>query len=161
MFQILIIRRTHVKIVTLKGKTICGISCRTNEGAPDCSQKKSGLWQRYRLGIGDNICNKINYHTVALYSDYRNNGDYVYTLGREVSHIPGGNVLSARIIPPGRYAVFSVSAGEGTFYAEYHKTWDNIHLIDGERSFSADFEEYFDDFDGKKGTMNIYISLKE
>ena len=114
-----------------------------------------GLWEKlYQDGINAAIKNKINEYAIGLYSDYTND-QYCVTVGNEVSKAENDE-LTVKIIPAGKYARFSLHGNMVKVVAE---AWDEIWKMDLNRSFTGDFEEYFNnDFDNSD--INIYISLK-
>ena len=148
-----IVERTETKVV--------GLETRTNNFAPDMSEKIGGLWQKfYTPEICPNITQRANEKAVCLYTDYaeREKGDYTVVVACEVENaekIPADCVV--RSIPAGRYAKFVV---RGHMIQAVQKFWQKLWEMDLPRSFVCDFEEY-QNADIKQAEIHIYISLKD
>lgn len=143
------------EIISLKEKTVVGISGRTSNNDPKMSETIGGLWEKlYNGGIHTKIKNKINQYAIGLYSDYCEDG-YQITVGNEVSKAENKN-LSTKTIPAGKYAKFSVHGNMQTAVAE---AWSQIWKMDLERNFTGDFEEYLN-ADFENADIDIYIALR-
>ncbi|HHX55790.1 MAG TPA: AraC family transcriptional regulator [Clostridiales bacterium] len=145
----------NYEIVNLEQKTVVGVSAITSNADAKMGAVIGGLWEKlYQDGINAAIKNKINEYAIGLYSDYTND-QYCVTVGNEVSKAENDE-LTVKIIPAGKYARFSLHGNMVKVVAE---AWDEIWKMDLNRSFTGDFEEYFNnDFDNSD--INIYISLK-
>jgi len=142
-------------IVTLKEKTIVGITARTGNDDPDCSKIIGSLWQRFMQGsIWASLQNKANPYCIGLYSNY-DETSYDVTVGAEVTE-NGNPDLSAKRIPAGKYAVFHI---QGDVVKDVTEAWNAIWEMPLERSFTGDFEEYLSNQDGV-AEINIYIALQ-
>ena len=143
------------EIVSLKQKTIVGVSASTSNFDPKMGEVIGGLWEKlYQGGVNAAIKNKMNTYAIGLYSDYLND-QYCVTVGNEVT-APENDELTIKIIPAGRYAKFSVHGHMEKAVAE---AWEEIWKTDLERSFTGDFEEYLNS-DWENADINIYIALK-
>jgi predicted transcriptional regulator YdeE len=143
------------EIVSLKQKTIVGVSASTSNFDPKMGEVIGGLWEKlYQGGVNAAIKNKMNTYAIGLYSDYLNN-QYCVTVGNEVT-APENDELTIKIIPAGRYAKFSVHGHMEKAVAE---AWEEIWKMDLERSFTGDFEEYLNS-DWENADIDIYIALK-
>lgn len=145
----------NYEIVNLEQNTVVGVSAITSNADAKMGAVIGGLWEKlYQDGINAAIKNKINEYAIGLYSDYTND-QYCVTVGNEVSKAENDE-LTVKIIPAGKYARFSLHGNMVKVVAE---AWDEIWKMDLNRSFTGDFEEYFNnDFDNSD--INIYISLK-
>lgn len=143
------------EIVSLKQKTIVGVSASTSNFDPKMGEVIGGLWEKlYQGGVNAAIKNKMNTYAIGLYSDYLND-QYCVTVGNEVT-APENDELTIKIIPAGRYAKFSVHGHMEKAVAE---AWEEIWKMDLERSFTGDFEEYLNS-DWENADIDIYIALK-
>lgn len=143
------------ELVNLEEKTIVGVSAVTGNDEPDMSAVIGGLWQKlYQGGVYAQIQNKCNDHAVGLYSDYTEQ-QYTVTVGAEVS-LPQNQELTVKTIPAGNYAKFLV---HGDVKDAVAASWQEIWNTPLDRSFTGDFEEYFNG-DGKTADIAIYIALK-
>ena len=143
------------EIVSLAQKTIVGVSAITSNADPKMGEIISGLWEKlYQGGVTVTIKNKINQYSIGLYSDYSND-QYSVTAGNEVSAAENDE-LSIKIIPPGKYAKFSV---HGHMEEAVAQAWSEIWKMELDRSFTGDFEEYLNS-DWENADIDIYIALK-
>lgn len=149
------------EIVTLQEKKAVGVSVRTNNYAPDMSEKIGGLWQKlFDGGIYTAISDKANEKAMGLYTDYASDacGDYTAAAVCEVSSIgqlPEGT--SVFTIPGGRYAKFVVKGDMHQAVADF---WTECWKMDLPRSYACDFEEYQDD-NMEEAEIHIYIGLRD
>jgi len=145
----------NYEIVTLEEKTVVGVSTITGNMEPDMGEKIGELWKDiYERGIYETIQNKANAHAIGLYSDY-NGTKYCASAAIEVSKNANPE-LTAKTIPAGKYAKFSV---KGNMYEAVANAWQEIWEMDLDRSFTADFEEYLND-DMENAEIDIYVALK-
>lgn len=144
------------EIVDQKEKQIVGLTARTGNLDPDCQRIIGSLWHEFmNRQIAEAIPNKANSFCVGLYSQY-NFQDMTYdvTVGCEVTaHSESG--LTLRIIPAGRYAMFSV---RGDVVEDVAKAWDTIWEMPLERTYTGDYEEYISNENGI-ADVRIYIAL--
>lgn len=145
----------NYEILTLGEKIIVGISARTSNSDPKMGEVIGGLWQTfYQTGISSRISNKSNGYAIGLYSDYEGE-TYQVTVGYEVSEAKDTD-NTIKIIPAGRYAVFTV---EGHMVRAVADAWQNIWRMNLDRSYTGDYEEYLNN-DMEKARVRIYIALR-
>lgn len=146
----------NYEIVTLKQKTVVGISAETSNTDPCMNEKIGKLWNDlYQGGINAQIRNKINEYAIGLYSDYTQNR-YLATAGNEVSKSENPELIT-KIIPAGTYAKFSI---HGPMQSAVAEAWEKIGQMDLDRSFTGDFEEYLNS-DFEHADIDIYIALNK
>jgi len=146
------------QIVTLQEKKVAGLCARTANDDPNMGTIIGGLWQRL---FGEKLFfmlpHKVNAHSIGLYSDYGDDG-YDVTAGCEVdsfSGLPEG--VTAKTIPAGHYAEFVVYGDETEAVA---RLWNEIWQMPLERTYTGDFEEYFDGPDGAAREIHVFIAIK-
>lgn len=145
----------NYEIVTLKEKIMVGVTARTGNNAPDCTEVIGGLWQKFmENGVWASIQNKANIYCIGLYSDY-DETSYDVTVGAEVTE-NGNPELTEKIIPAGKYAVFNL---KGDVVKDVSSAWSEIWAIPLDRSFTGDYEEYLSNENGV-AEVKIYIALK-
>ena len=157
------------RVVQQDGFTVIGISARTNnarESTPDGVIGKQ--WARFmQEGVLAKIPNKLDHSVVAVYTDYASdhNGDYTFILGAKVSSatdVPRG--MAAKIIPAGRYAVFTSEKGPGSKVVP--ELWMKINSLPksapgGDRAYRADFEIYDERAaDPQNLQMDVYVGIE-
>ena len=143
------------EIVDLEEKIVVGVSAVTGNSDPQMGSVIGGLWEKfYQGGINGQIKNKVNEYAIGLYSDYKE-AQYCVTVGNEVSKADNEN-LTVKVIPTGRYAKFSI---HGHMVQAVAKAWEAIWQLDLERSFTGDFEEYYNS-DIEQADVAIYIALR-
>lgn len=149
----------NYEVVTLKEKTVVGITARTNNSSPEMGAVIGELWQRfYAEGIYAHIKNKSNDKALGIYSDYAGDeqDDYNITVACEVESAPQ---LSAGIviktIPDGKYAKFVVKGHMQKAVAQF---WQELWKMDMRRNFISDFEEY-QNADMEEAEIHIYIGV--
>lgn len=150
----------NYEIVTLKEKTVAGISARTNNTSPDAGAVIGGLWARfYNEGIYGSIADKANGKALGIYTDYAGDeaSDYTVIVACETKKAPQDQSLSVRKIPAGRYAKFVI---HGDMVQAVSKAWQEIWQMDLPRSFQYDFEEYQDSC-MDDAEIHIYVGLKD
>lgn len=147
----------NYEIVSLKAKTIVGLTAKTGNNDPDCQKIIGGLWQSFmEKGVWESLKNKANPYCVGLYSDYDfADIQYDVTVGAEVSK-NGNPELSAKVIPAGKYAKFHI---RGDVVKDVSRAWEEIWGMPLERTFSADFEEYISNENGV-AEIDIFVALK-
>ncbi len=145
----------NYEIVTLKEKTLLGLSARTGNDDPNMGEIIGGLWKKlFTEGVYESIKNKSNDYSIGLYSDYSDN-TYSITVGAEVSENNNPELIK-KTIPAGKYAVFSI---EGNMVTAVAQSWNEIWQTDLDRSYAGDFEEYLNS-DPENAKIKIYIALK-
>ncbi|MFL0249013.1 GyrI-like domain-containing protein [Clostridium neuense] len=145
----------NYEIVNLDEKIIVGVSAITSNSDPKMGEIIDELWQKlYQDGIHNAIKNKVNKHSIGLYSDYLDD-KYRVTVGSEVSKLEN-NELTLKIIPAGKYAKFSM---HGPLPQIVGEAWSEIWKMDLDRSYTGDFEEYLNG-DAENGEVDIYIALR-
>lgn len=147
------------EIVTLKEKTVAGLSARTNNLSPDMGAVIGGLWSRfYTKGVHDAIPGRCNEKALGLYMDYagKEKDDYTAAVGCEVKP---GSILPENVslfkIPAGTYAKFIV---RGHMIHAVAAFWEGLWAMDLPRSFVCDFEEY-QNASENDAEIHIYIGL--
>ncbi|HWP51169.1 MAG TPA: GyrI-like domain-containing protein [Clostridia bacterium] len=150
---------TH-EVITLKQKTIVGLTARTANSNPDMGAVIGGLWQKlFEGGLFFSITGKVNDFAVGLYSGYSNSHEeYDVTVGCEVNRadkLPEGAVV--RVIPQGRYAKFVVFGDKVTAVTG---AWAEIWDMSLARSYTGDFEEYVSTNADGDCEVHIYVALE-
>lgn len=149
------------EIVTLKQKTMVGITARTSNSAPDMGMLIGGLWQRlFEKRLFFSIPDKANDFAVGLYSGYSGHAhdEYDVTVGCEVTRaerLPEGAIT--KVIPAGRYAKFVVFGDKVTAVAG---AWEKIWTLPLPRSFTGDFEEYVHTEENGDCEVHMYVALR-
>lgn len=143
------------EIVTLKQKTVIGVSATTSNSDPNMGAIIGGLWEEFfQGGISKTVKNRVNEYAIGLYSDYAEE-KYCVTVGNEVA-TPENPELVEKVIPAGSYAKFLV---HGNMVSAVANAWGEIWSMDLDRSFTGDFEEYLNS-DWENADIAIYIALK-
>ena len=148
------------EIITLKEKTMVGLSARTNNSSPDMGKVIGGIWQKfYSPEFYPMIKNRVSDKAYGIYTDYEadEKGDYTVFAAYEVNdtvNLPKG--AEVRKIPEGKYARFIVKGNQMTAVQEF---WQELWKMDLQRAFVCDFEEY-QNSDPENAEIHIYIGLK-
>lgn len=148
------------EIITLKEKTMAGLSARTNNSSPDMGQVIGGIWQKfYSPDFYPLIGNKASDKAYGIYTDYAadEKGDYTVVVAYEVTDtakLPEG--AEVRKIPAGKYAKFIVKGNQVTAVQQF---WQEFWKMELNRAFVCDFEEY-QNSDPENAEIHIYIGLK-
>jgi predicted transcriptional regulator YdeE len=146
---------------------IIGISVSTSV---DAESKGDGpipaLWQRFfNEGTAANIPGKVGDDVYAIYSDYKPDQSFSYTIGAHVTSIdkvPAGMV--AFTIPAGRYAV--VSSATGPLQEVIPALWQRIWTMPpaefgGKRSFKFDYNILnMQGIDPQNAQVDAYVGLQ-
>lgn len=144
----------NYEIVNLEQKIVVGVNTKTGNDDPEMTKKIGSLWQDlFGKNIFFGIQNKVNAHSIGLYSDYTENG-YEVTVGCEVSE-NANKELTEKIIPAGKYAKFVV---QGDPQKAVGEAWSAIWSMPLDRTFAADFEEYTGA--GPEDPIEIYIAIR-
>ena len=149
--------------------TVAGVSVRTSNAKEMTSEAPIGkLWQRL---ASDNflarIPNKVDDSVIALYTDYENGKDglYTYLLGAKVSSkkdLPAEFV--ARDIVSGEYGVFTAKGGApGEMTVNLWKQIWSLEKPGGlERAYKTDYEVHYGEAENvQTSRTDIYIGLKD
>lgn len=147
----------NYEIVNLEEKIIVGLTERTGNNDPDLAKIVGGMWQDFMgKGISESLKNKANPFCVGLYTNYNfEEVTYDVTVGAEVSQ-NGNPELTAKTIPAGKYAVFSI---RGDVVKDVANAWEEIWAMPLERTYTGDFEEYLSNENGV-ADIKIYVALK-
>ena len=118
------------------------------------------LWQEFFAnGVYQSISHKQNGKSIGLYTNYESdvNGAYDVMVCCEID-IPQISrlVCNTEIIPAGKYAKFIVQGDMQKAVAEF---WTKLWVMDLDRKYSCDFEEYQSGGDMNNAEIHIYISL--
>ena len=150
----------NYEVVNLKEKTVAGITIRTSNNDTNMTKDIGETWQKFfEGGIYESILNKENDNTIGLYTNYEDkvNGTYDVVVCCEISKEEN---LSAEIdvkkISEGKYAKF---VAKGNVQKAVAECWNKIWLMDLDRKYSFDFEEYIGGCDMDNAEINIYISI--
>lgn len=146
------------QLVRLQEKKVAGLCARTSNNDPEMGRIIGGLWQRlFGEKIFFSMPHKVNARSIGLYSDYGQN-DYDVTVGCEVDSTEGlPEGLVCKTIPGGNYAEFVVHGNEVDDVA---KLWGEIWQMPLDRTYTGDFEEYYDGPDGSAREIHIYVAVK-
>lgn len=148
------------EIVDLEDKIIAGIKIHTSNNDKNMKQQIGQLWQDFFVnGIYQSIPNKINSKSIGLYSNYESdvNGGYDMTVCCEVDNIDNipSNVKTYKI-HSGKYAKFVVYGDMQKAVVEF---WEKFWLMELDRKYTYDFEEYQNVNDNHNTEIHIYISI--
>lgn len=150
----------NYEVVNLKEKVVAGIKIRTQNNDPSMTMSIGNAWKRFfSEGMYQAIINKQNDKSIGLYTNYESNvnGAYDMMVCCEVSNtasLPSG--VNTHIIPTGRYAKFIIHGDVPKVVTEF---WTKLWLMNLDRKYSSDFEEYQNGCEGNKAEIHIYISL--
>ena len=145
----------NYEVVELEEKVVVGLTGRTGNNDPKCTEIIGGLWQKFMAeGTAENTKNVISPNPIGLYSNY-DETSYDVTIGMTVSKNENPE-LSVKVIPAGRYAKFSI---KGDVVKDVANAWNEIWKMPLERSYTADFEEYLSNVNGV-AEIDIYVALK-
>jgi len=152
-----IVQRSEAKII--------GLSVRTSNQAetnPSLAKIPS-LWNVFHQQKTAIPNRKKGQFSLGVYGEYENDqsGEYSLVAGVEVSsleHVPQGMV--ARIVPPGKYLVFSANGSHPKAIAD---TWTNIwkYFASGpshRRAYTVDFEVYDE---SRPDAVEIYVAIQQ
>jgi predicted transcriptional regulator YdeE len=138
------------RVMQQKGFTVVGIAVRTSNAEQTTPERPIGKqWERlFKEGVLAAIPNKEDGNIVALYTEYANDKDglYTYVLGARVTkveNVPTGMV--AKNVPAGRYAVFTSERGpvQKVVVEMWQKVWATPKsALGGDRAYKADYEVY-------------------
>lgn len=149
------------ELITLEEKTILGLNTCTRNLDPKMEEIIGELWKKlFESGVFFTIKNRVNEHSIGLYSDYEadENGTYEVTVGCEVSRVDEKiEGLVEKHIPAGHYAKF-VAFGDKV--EAVREAWKTIWELPLKRTFSGDFEEYVSMSENGECEVNIYIAVE-
>jgi predicted transcriptional regulator YdeE len=130
--------------------TVVGIAARTSNAKEMTAEGVIGKqWARLmQEKLLQNIPNRADANTVALYTDYAGDkdGEYTFVLGARVANannLPGGMV--AKTVRAGKYAVFTSERGpaQQVVVATWMRIWNTPKdAHGGNRAYQTDFELY-------------------
>ncbi|KNZ42609.1 GyrI-like domain-containing protein [Acetobacterium bakii] len=150
----------NYEVVELKEKKVVGLTARTGNNDVNMTQVIGTLWQRfYGDGIYHAIAGKKNNCAIGLYSNYKDgvNDRYDVTVCCEVNDVQElKDGMVAQTINPGKYAKFVVHGNMQTAVMDF---WTKLWVMDINRSFDCDFEEYQGDGDMENSEIHMYISI--
>lgn len=150
----------NYQIVNLDEKSVAGLIIRTNNSAPDMTKAIGGLWQNFFAdGVYQSILNKKNKNSIGLYTNYESDvtGAYDMMVCCEIINTTDLPIdINTQIIPAGKYAKFVVYGDVQQAVAQF---WSKLWLMDLDRKYSCDFEEYQSGSDMTNAEIHIYISL--
>lgn len=150
----------NYEIVYLKEKAVAGITIRTSNSDPCMSKIIGEAWQKFwENNIYESISNKENNNSIGLYTNYENevNGEYDLMVCCEIykkENIP--DCINVKEIEEGKYAKFVVKGNPQKAVAEF---WNELWLMNLDRKYSFDFEEYKGDYKNDDAEVDIYISI--
>lgn len=146
---------------------VIGMTVKTNS---DAEVKGDGpivvLWQRFLAEGGTNsIPGKVDEDVYAVYSDYKADQSFTYTLGSRVTsidHVPAGMV--AITVPAGRYAVVTSATGplQEVVPALWQKVWTMSPAeLGGKHSMKVDYNIFnLQGIDPQNSQVDGYVGLQ-
>ena len=147
--------------------TIAGRSVRTNNAREVTPEAQIGkLWQQlFTENFLARIPNRLDDHVIALYTDYENGKDgmYTYLLGAKVSSRKNlAAEFAARQVASGQYAMFTDQGGLPPQMTV--NLWKRIWSLEKpgvlERAYKTDYEDHYGPADDiSKSHIDIYIGL--
>lgn len=159
------------KIVQTNHILFAGIELHLNLADEQAPQKIGNFWNKF---FTEKLLDKIvdvkkPINTMALYTNYDNQGNYSLVIGCEVtslSNIPSGMnsgslCINGYEIPAAKYAVFSVTGQFPQAVSDFwQKLWLNKNNLGFQRAFTTDFEIYDHRFSSETPEMDVYIAIK-
>jgi predicted transcriptional regulator YdeE len=143
---------------------VVGIAARTSNAREMTAGGIIGRqWQRFmQEGVLAQIQGKADAKILAVYTDYASDkdGEYTFLLGAKVDpSAPISTGLSSRIVPAGRYAIFTSERGPAAKVVP--ETWKRIWAAPLGRAYRADFEVYDERAaDPQNARVAIWVGLK-
>ena len=156
------------KILQTDRILFAGIELQLNLADEQAPQKIGNFWNKF---FTEKILDKIvdakkPVNTMALYTNYDNQGNYSLVIGCEVtslSNIPSGMTSDINVyeIPAAKYAVFSVTGQFPQAVSDFwQKLWEQKDGLGFQRAFTTDFELYDHRFSSATPEMDVYIAIK-
>ena len=148
------------KIISLPQINIIGIEVKTTNQNNKSQKDIAALWQKfYSQNFLSQIPNKLDNQIVCLYTNYE--GDftkpYSVIIGCKVKKLTAiSNKLVAKTIPAAKYIVFEA---KGELPNAIIKAWEKIWSSDITRSYTNDFEIYFNG--NNSASAKIYVGVKD
>jgi predicted transcriptional regulator YdeE len=141
---------------------IVGISVRTTNQNNQSQTDIGGLWARImQEGLLQQIEDKVSDDIYSVYTDYETDhtGFYTTVMGCKVStlaHVKEG--FTGVTIPQGKYQIYTLT---GKFPEKVGEAWQHIWASGIERSYTADYDLYYDDAKSFEETeVKIYLAVK-
>ncbi len=147
--------------------TIAGISTRTSNAIESTSDARiPGMWQRFsNQNLLADIPNRVDDRVYAMYTDYENGKDgmYTYILGAKVSstkNLPAQFV--SHKVASGQYAMFTEQGGPPPQMVV--DLWKHIWSLEKpgglQRAYNTDFEVHYGlAEDPAKSKVDVYVGL--
>ena len=148
---------------------VVGIEVRTSNAREQTAEGAiPTAWKRLMdEDLLNRIPNRVDSHTIAMYSDYENGKDglYTYLLGAKVSsanHIPAGMI--SRTMVSGPYAMFTAKgdASPQMVVDLWKRIWSLEKPGEGQlhRAYKTDFEVYYRAPEaGSEARVDVYVGL--
>lgn len=150
----------NYEVVHLEEKSVAGLTIRTSNNDENMVKCIGNLWQEFfAKGVYQSIPNKQNANSIGLYTNYESDasGAYNMIVCCEISDSAGlPNGINRYTIPAGKYAKFVVQGDVEQAVSEF---WSKLWLMDLDRKYSCDFEEYQSDCEMSNAEIHIYIAL--
>ena len=149
----------NYEVVYLKEKIVAGITIRTSNNDPNMAKTIGETWQSFFVGgIYKSISNKENDNSIGLYTNYEDkvNGAYDLMVCCEILKEDLPTEINVKRIPEGKYAKFAI---KGHVVKAVAECWSKIWVMDLDRKYSFDFEEYVSGYEMDYAEINIYISI--
>ncbi len=149
----------NYEVVNLEEQMVVGLTARTKNSNPDMGMVIGSLWNSfYQDGIYASIPNKKDDKALGIYSDYESDANGAYNVivacaVNKASNIPQNTIV--KTIPAGKYAKFIVHGHMQQAVAEF---WQELWMMNLDRTFICDFEEY-QDANIENATVHIYIGI--
>jgi len=148
------------KIISLPEIKVIGIEVKTTNQNNKAQTDIPALWQKfYSQNILSRIPNKLDNQIVCLYTNYE--GDftkpYSVIIGckvKKLTTIP--NTLASKTVPAAKYIVLEA---KGELPQAILKAWEKVWASDIIRSYTNDFEIYFNN--NNSTSAKIYIGIKD
>jgi len=147
-------------LVMLESKIVTGKKLRTRNDDPGMPQAINNLWQSvFTDGTPGRIAGITNANPLGLYTNYEDGARGFYDLfvcfetdGKSTQP----DDLFTREIPAGSYAKFIVTGDTRKAIGAF---WANLWVMNLDRKFDSDFEEYIAAQSGDSTEVHVYISL--
>lgn len=152
--------KMNYEVVYLEEKIVAGVLARTSNNAPDMGKVIGEAWQKFfQGGVYPVILNKKNNNTIGLYTNYEEkiNGAYDVMVCCEISNAENlSNEIQIKKIVEGKYAKFVI---RGKVEEVVGRSWAEIWLMNLDRKYTFDFEEYIGGCETDGQEIHIYIAI--